>query len=169
MQVGSCVLKLVTFGEGSELHFRARRYLEKYDGLTKLPWPGAMNRELAEEEAFAHWAGEPLHIAVVRIVESGGAAIKAPTATLFHALRRASFAASIIEGQLYRIYPITAARAGLLTFWVSIPGLSRDEAQRILTDISQHKDLYMPEGYRLNVTLLTAEPETPLHTLLERP
>lgn len=170
VQIGECRLALVSYQEGSPDHERARRYLATYDGLTRLPGLDSMKTALDEEAAFARWAEVPLHVARFRIVgPSGETASGAQRAMLTRALEVAArYSVYVVEENLMRCHPILGARTGPSEFFISLLEPTRDQAQSILSSVLEHAQPYLPDGFRIEVTLVAAEPGMSVLTLLER-
>jgi hypothetical protein len=67
-----------------------------------------------------------------------------------------------------RCHPIIGVRTGPLEFAISFPGPTRDEVQHVVTTVLAHRPPFLPDGFKIDVTLIALEPGAPVLALLER-
>lgn len=156
VQLGECVLQLVSFPPDSLFHQRARRHLRKYDGLTGLLLQESMKRELEEDEAFAVWAEVPMHVARFRLLEPSGDRASRPARARQLALLRSTVSHVVhsLETLLGRLYPLPGAVTGPLAFSVSIVGPPLREVQSIAKEAAERARRSVVEGVPIEATIV---------------
>jgi serine/threonine-protein kinase len=168
VQLGESRVKLVSFGDSSPQHERARSYLARRDGLTGLLQRDHMLRALEEERSFAEWANVPLSVARYHIRGPNRHVSDRPTILEMLALRRAAQRVlELTEVLLLSIVPLTGGRIGPLKFAVAMTGPSQDEARNVVEQVVSQVQGLMPEALDLAATLVRAEPGQNVQSLLD--
>ena len=168
VQVGECRLKLVSFGADSPHHRRARAYLSKRDGLTGLLVREHLLDAMDEDGLFADWADLPMQVARYDLRGPNRQVTERPTILEMLALRRsAQRVVELTETLLLSLIPAVAGRTGPLTFAVSMPGPSIDEARHVVEQVLSQVQGTLPESLELGATLIKGEPGRPARTLVD--
>lgn len=168
VQLGECRLKLVSFGEGSLLHERARAHLQRHDGLTGLLHRNQLLRALTEEVAFARWTGTPLSLARYQIRGPSRSGNERPTILEMLAMRRvAQRVVELTEMMMIAMVPVVAGRAGHLKFAVGMMGPGVEEARHVVEQVIAQVLGLMPDTLELVASVVRSDPEKPVEQLLD--
>ena len=168
VQLGECRLKLVSFADGTPHHSRARRYLERRDGLTGLLERTHFQRALRDDLAFSVWDDVPLAVARYQVRGPNRQVSDRPTILEMLALRRAAQRVlELTETLLLSVVPGTAGRIGPSSFAIAMTGPSVDESRHVVEQVVAQVQGLMPESLDLAATLVEARGETSVETLLD--
>ncbi len=168
VQLGESRVKLVSFGEGSPPHERAKAYLGRRDGLTGLLRREQFLRALEEELAYAEWSNNHLTVARYHVRSPTRHVSDRPTIIEMLALRRAAQrVADLTEMLLLSIVPVTGGRTGPLKFAIAMTGPSLEEARNVVEQVVSQVQVLMPESLDLAATLVRAEPGQRVQSLID--
>jgi hypothetical protein len=157
VQVGELRLKLVSFAQESVHHQRARRFLERRDGLTGLLRSDTFLQLLDDEVAFAEWSELPLQVARYEL-RGPVPGTERPTILELLALRRAAQrVVELTEVLLLSVSPLVAGRTGSLTFAVAMVGSSLEEARHVVEQAVAQARGALPEALELVATIVRGE------------
>ena len=168
VQLGELRLKLVSFGQDSPHHKRARTFLSRRDGLTHM-----LNREtllevIDEEAGFCDWADVPLTVARYELRGPNRQVSERPTILEMLALRRAAQrCVELSETLLLALTPVVAGRTGPLRFAIAMAGPSIEEARTLVEQVVSQVQGMMPERVELFATIVKGESGVAGRTLLD--
>lgn len=168
VQTGELRLKLVSFGEGSPQHSRAKTFLARRDGLTGMLARDYLLRALDDEAAFAEWTEAAFTVARWELRGPNRLVSERPTILEMLALRRAAQRVSeLTEMLLLSLSPVVAGRTGPLRFAVAMVGPSLEEARQVVEQVAAQVAGLLPESIELGATIVKAEAGKPGRALIE--
>lgn len=167
-QIGELRVKLVSFGNESVQHKKARAFLSKRCGLTGLLIREPLLKAIDDDAKFAEWADLSFHISRYELRGPNRHVSERPTILEMLALRKAAQrVVELTEGMMLSLVPLVAGRTGPLKFVVSMVGPSLDEARHIVEQVVSQVQGIVPDNLELAAALIKGEPGRPGRTLLD--
>ncbi len=168
VQLGELRLRLVSFGQDSPHHKRARAFLARRDGLTQLLNREALLESIDEEGSFCDWADVPLTVARYELRGPNRQVSDRPTILEMLALRRAAQrCVELTETLLLALTPVVAGRTGPLRFSIAMAGPSIEEARTLVEQVVSQVQGMMPDKVELFATIVKGEPGIPARSLID--